>query len=122
MIKRRSGMIPRKTLQARRVIETRNSFNEITGVQYVTFQALQCTDQPYEGDTFDPNMTGFTNRKVRTVFTETLLQDGDDNSNRKADEVFMYGSWWKVFKVKSWQVGLIPHYEVIVIEKDEGLL
>ena len=120
-IKRRSGAIPRKPLNGRRAIENRNDFNEITSITYQTFQALNCTVQPIEGSSMTPDLIGYMDREVFTVYTETQLTAGVEGTNRKPDELFIYGKWFKVIRCKRWQVGIIPHYECIVIEKDEGL-
>lgn len=118
---KRRGGIPRKSLQARRVIEVTNDFNEVISLTTTNFQALYCTVQPYEGDLFTPDVLGFTDRDVFTVFTETELKVGQEGTNRKPDEVMIEGKWFKVVKVKRWTT-LLKHYEVVVVEKDEGLL
>ncbi len=118
---KRRGAMPRKTLQARRIVETRNEFNEVVSVTPTTFQALYCTVQPYEGDLFTPDVLGYTDKDVFTVFTETELRVGNEGTNRKPDEVQIEGKWFKVVKVKRWTT-LLNHYECVVIEKDEGLL
>jgi len=118
---KRRGAMPRKTLQARRIVETRNEFNEVTSVTPTTFQALYCTVQPYEGDLFTPDVLGYAVRDVFTVFTETELKVGQEGTGNKPDEVMIEGKWFRVVKVKRWTT-LLKHYEVIVIEKDEGLV
>jgi hypothetical protein len=118
---KRRGGIPRKTLPAKRNVEVRNEFNEVTSITETNFQALHCTVQPYEGDMFTPDVLGYTDKDVFTVFTETELKVGQEGTNRKPDEVMIEGKWFKVVKVKRWQT-LLKHYEVVVIEKDEGLL
>lgn len=118
---KRRGVIPRKTLPARRIVETRNIFNEVVSLTQTDFQALYCTVQPYEGDLFTPDVLGFTDKDVFTVFTETELKVGQEGTNRKPDELMIEGKWFKVVKVKRWTT-LLKHYEVVVIEKDEGLI
>lgn len=122
MIKRRNGAIPRKPIPARRSTEVKNDFNEVTGITHQTFNALNCTVQPIEGGSMTPDLVGYMDREVFTVFTETFLVAGVEGSNRKPDELFIYGKWFKVIRCKRWQVGLAPHYECVVVEKDEGLL
>jgi hypothetical protein len=117
----RRGLIPRKTLQAKRIVEVRNEFNEVVSITPTVFQALNCTVQPYEGDLFSPDTNGYTDRDIFTVFTATELKVGQEGTNRKPDEIQIEGKWFKVVKVKRWTT-LINHYECVVIEKDVGLL
>jgi len=119
---RRSGLIPRKTIPARRSVETTNDFNEVIGITNQSFNALQCTVQPVVGGSMTPDLIGYADREIYTVYTETQLVVGLEGTNRKPDELFIYNKWFKVIRCKRWQVGVIPHYECVVVEKDEGLL
>lgn len=119
---RRSGLIKRPNLKARRPTEQLNDFNEVVGVTFKEFTAFTCTVQPYEGSSMTPDPIGFSERDVYTVFTNTLLQGGAEGSTTKADELFIYGKWCRVIKVKPWLNGVNSHYEVICIAKDEGLI
>lgn len=120
-IKRRNGSIPRLTLTARRVVEIRDRFNRITGTNTESFSAKLCTVKPFVGDTFLLSPEGLQNKDVYTLFTETKLQVGKQGTTEKPDEIFFDGKWFRVAKVKNWSVGLIPHYECIIVELDEGL-
>lgn len=120
-LKRRNGTIPRITLQARRVVEVRDRFNRILSTDLTTFDAELCTVQPFVGDTFLLSPEGFQNKDVYTLFTQTKLQIGKQGTTEKADEVFFDNKWFRVVKVKNWSVGLIPHYECVIVELDEGL-
>lgn len=122
MANRRSGLIPRKQLQARRLVEVRNDFNEITSITYTTFTINNCTVQPYVGVDTVAATDGFNTSSIYTIFTDTKLSAGKEGTSNKADEVMVNDSWCRVVKVKPWQNGLISHYEIVVIEKDEGLL
>ena len=117
---RRSGLIPRKTIPARRSTETTNDFNEVIGITNQSFNALQCTIQPMIGGSMTPDLIGYADREIYTLYTETMLTEGVEGTNRKPDEVFINGKWFKVIRSKSWSVGIIPHYECVVVEKDEG--
>lgn len=120
-IKRRNGAIRRVTLQARRVVEVRDRFNRIVSTNTESFNAELCTVQPFVGDTFLLTPEGLQNKDVYTVFTQTKLQVGKQGTTEKPDEIFFDGKWFRVAKVKNWSVGLIPHYECIIVELDEGL-
>lgn len=122
MIKRRNGAIPRKTLQARRKQDVSDEFERPLTPIVTPFEAKNCTIQPYVGDTFQLAPDGFQGKDVFTVFTETLLTRGKEGSLIKPDELLINNVWFRVVKVKPWQVGLIPHYECIVVELDEGLV
>lgn len=119
---RRSGLIPRKTIPARRSVETTNEFNEVIGITNQSFNALDCTVQPVIGGSMTPDLIGYADREIYTVYTSTMLSFGVEGTNRKPDELLINNKWFKVIRCESWQVGIIPHYECIVVEKDEGLL
>ena len=122
MIKRRNGAIPRKTLQARHKQDVLDEFERPLTPVTTPFKIYNCTVQPYVGDTFQLAPDGFQGKDVFTLFTETLLTRGKEDSLIKPDEVLINNIWFRVVKVKPWQVGLIPHYECIVVELDEGLV
>ena len=119
---RRSGLIPRKTIPAKRSIETTNDFNEVIDITNQSFNALECTVQPVVGGSMTPDLIGYADREIYTVYTSTLLSFGVEGTNRKPDELFINNKWFKVIRCERWQVGVIPHYECVVVEKDEGLL
>lgn len=119
--KRRNGAIRRITLKARKVVEVRDDFNRILSTNTTTFNAELCTVQPFVGDTFLLSPEGLQNKDVYTLFTSTPLQVGKQGTANKADEVFYDNKWFRVVKVKNWAVGLIPHYECIIVELDGGL-
>lgn len=121
MIKRR-GLLPRTTVQGRRIVEVRNEFNEVISLTPTTFQVNRVTIQPFVGDKLSPDLNGYQNMELYTVFTETPLQIGIEGSTRKADEININGSWYRVVAVKQWGVGVIPHYECVCAKMDQGLL
>lgn len=118
MIKRRRGAIPRKTLQARHVQDTVDKFGtpQVGQAVYTPFNLLFCTVQPYVGEDLIVADTGFQSKRAYTIFTETAVTEGEEDSLIKPDEVLIDGDWYRVMKVKPWQVGVIPHYEVIVVK------
>jgi hypothetical protein len=119
---RRSRLIPRITLQGRRNTEVRNEFNEVTSIVNQTFQVNDVTVQPFIGDMMSPDLNGFQNAEIFTVFTSTPLQTGVEGDTKKADELFIYDGWYRVIKVKRWLSGVIPHYECVCAKLDGGLL
>jgi hypothetical protein len=118
MIKRRRGAIPRKTLQARNVQDTVDNFGrpQVGQSVYTPFDLLNTTIQPYQGEDLMVLDTGFQSKRAFTLFTETKVTEGEEDSQTKPDEVMIEGDWYRVAKVKPWQVGVIPHYEVIVVK------
>lgn len=122
MANRRSGLIPRRNLQGRRITEVRNDFNEVVSLTPTTFTLQNCTVQPYVGLDTMAGQDGFNNVTAYTIFTDTKVSAGKEGTNNKPDEIMVNGAWCRVIKVKPWQNGLIPHYEIVVIEKDVGLL
>lgn len=122
MFKRNSNLIPRKSLNARRVEETLDDFNRPINIGYVTFTAEMCTIQPLSGDDVLVLGEGFRDKSVYNVRTNTLISAGSEASNRKPDEIEIYGKWYRVIRVQVHLVGIIPHYECICVEKDTGLI
>lgn len=118
MIKRRRGVIPRKSLQARHVQDTVDKFGSPVQGQaiYTPFTLNNSTVQPYTGEDLAVIDTGFQNKKTFVIFTETKVTEGDEDSLTKPDEVMVFDEWYRVVKVKPWQVGVIPHYEVTVVK------
>lgn len=120
-MKRSRGAIPRKKLNGRHVQQVVNDFSEITGYTYTPFELKQCTAQPLVGDDLINAVEGYDSKSVYTVYTETKVTQGKQGTNIKPDEIQINGEWYRVIKVKAWQVGVIPHYEVTCVEIDEGL-
>lgn len=120
-IKRNNGAIPRKTLQARHVTEGYDAYGYPTGLTYVPFEALVCTVQPIQGKDLLLLPEGMRDKEAYTVWTETECDTVNEGTDKKPDEIQIYGDWYKVTKKRSWQVGLIPHYELVVVKRDEGL-
>lgn len=121
-IRRSNSKIPRRTLQGRSVEEQLDEFERPELILRQPFDVNKCTVQPYTGDRLALSSDGFQGKDIQTIFTETELTSGLEASNRKADEVLINSRYYKVVKVKPWQVGVIPHYECIVVEIDEGLI
>lgn len=118
MIKRRSSAIRRVTLPARRVTDVIDKFGRpiIGQSQYTLFDLKSCTVQPYIGEDFVIADTGLQNKKTYVVFTETEVSVGEEDGTQKPDEIFLYDEWYRVVKVRPWQTGVIPHYEVIAVK------
>jgi hypothetical protein len=124
MIKRRRGVIPRKTVQGRHVQDTVDNFGRplVGQAVYTPFNLLNTTVQPYQGEDLMVLDTGFQSKRAFTLFTETKVTEGEEDSQIKPDEVMIDGDWYRVVKVKPWQVGVIPHYEVIVVKTVGNLI
>jgi hypothetical protein len=120
--KRRNSSIPRKNLPARRVVETVNDFNEVVGKTLTNFTLKLCTVQPMVGNDMLALVDGYQNKDCYTIWTQTECRVGKEGTHIKADEIQLYNKWYRVLKVKNWSVGVIPHYEVLVVEIDEGLV
>ena len=118
MIKRRRGVIPRKSVQGRHVQDTVDDFGRplVGQAVYTPFNVLNTTVQPYIGEDFMAADSGFQSKRTYTIFTETKLTEGEEDSIIKPDEVMIDGDWYRVVKVKPWQVGVIPHYECVVVK------
>lgn len=119
---RRNGAIKRPTLQARHVTDVLDEFERPQTPVLTLFDATLCTWQPYVGDTFQLAPDGFQGKDVLTLFTATELTKGREGGVIKPDEVLIKNVWYRVVKVKPWSVGIIPHYECVVVEIDEGLI
>lgn len=115
-------MLPRVTLDGRRVVETVNDFNEVIDITTTSFKVKNCTVQPYEGAAMTPDQSGYKQVEAYTIFTDTELKNGKEGTNQKPDEIKLGDKWYKVIRVKIWRNSVIPHYECIVIDKDGGLI
>lgn len=119
---RKRRLLPRITLEARHVEDNVDKFGRPDPLNplYTPFDLEFCTVQPYVGDDLIVSGDGFDSKTVYTIFTETEVTEGEDDSTIKPDEVKVYGKWYRVAKVKRWQTGVIPHYEIIVVKKQGG--
>jgi len=124
MIKRRRGAIPRKTVLGRHVTDSVDKFGrpDASLAIYEEFSVLNTTVQAYVGDDLVVQQDGFQSKEAYTLFTETKLTDGEEDSLIKPDEVFVFDSWCRVVKVKARTVGIIPHYECVVVRSTGGLI
>lgn len=118
--RRKTSGIPRKNLTARRVVEVLDEYGMPT-TSTTTFSLSNCTVQPYQADEMLLQPDGMAIRDAYTIYTDTLALAGIEGNPRKADEVLLNGSWYKVIKAAPWQVGVISHYELIVVLKVEGI-
>lgn len=125
MIKRRNGAIPRKTYSARQrtlVADNTSVFsNKTTSITYTPFSVINCTIQPASGSDLKTLDEGFRNKEVYILRTETAVIAVDEGSPRLSDQIQFNGvsglDWFDVIKVKNWSVGVIPHYEVIIVRQ-----
>ena len=116
MIRKRRGAIPRRNLQARSVVYTVDKFNRPTTPTYNLFTLENCTIQPYVGEDFLVAGEGFQNKKAFTIFTDTSVSVGEEDSNIKPDQVYVMDGWYRVVKVKPWLNNVISHYEIVVVK------
>jgi len=114
---RKRRLLPRKNIPARHIEDVVDKFGrpQIGQSNYTDFELKNCTVQPYVGNDLIVADTGFETKEAFTIFTETLVSVGEEDSIRKPDQVFMYDAWYRVVKVKPWQNGVIPHYEIVVV-------
>lgn len=119
--RRKSSGIPRKDLSARHVVETLDQYGMPT-TTVTPFSLINCTVQPYQSDELLLQPDGLAIKDAYTIYTDTLATAGEEGSTVKADEVSLFGGWYKVLKSSPWQVGVINHYELIVVRKQENLV
>lgn len=118
--RRKSSGIPRKDLTARHVVESLNQY----GMPVTTttpFTLSNCTVQPYQSNELLLQPDGFAIRDAYTIYTDTVATAGIEGGTTKADEISLYGGWYKVVQASPWQVGVISHWELIVVRKQENL-
>ena len=120
-IRRTNGAMPRKTLQARHVMEGYDQYGYPAGLTFDPFEALNCTVQPVQGKDLQLLPEGMRDKEAFTVWTETDCDTANEGTTEKPDELQINGDWYKVTKKRAWQIGLIPHYEIIVVKRDEGI-
>ena len=119
--RRKSSGIPRKDLTARHVVEALNQYGMPT-TTITPFTLSNCTVQPYQADELLLQPDGMAIRDAYTIYTDTPATAGEEGNTIKADEVSLFGGWYKVLKSSPWQVGVINHYELIVVKKQENLV
>lgn len=119
--RRKSSGIPRKDLTARHVVESLNQYGMPTTTT-TQFTLSNCTVQPYQADELLLQPDGMAIRDAYVIYTDTATSSGEEGNTIKADEVNLYGGWYKVVKASPWQVGVINHWELIVVRKQENLV
>ena len=122
-----TSRIPRVDLVARRVLVTKNPssiFENEGSESYETFTASNCTVQPASGQDLLVLDEGLRDRETYTIFTDTVLLGVQEGTNRKGDQVEYDGltgtSWFSVVTSKKHNVGVIPHFECLIVKEPEG--
>ena len=106
-------MIPRKTLNVKRFgTGTRDHGRYIDGV--ATAITIQASVQPTDGQKLALETKSERALAAYRLFSSAPLLLNDSVIQRQADEVEIYGDWYKVIQVMPWQNGLIPHYNIVV--------
>jgi hypothetical protein len=76
--------------------------------------------QPDSGETVQSLLEGKRVSSIYRIFTDVKLQEADPLNKVTGDIVKINGQDYEVIQVQSWQNGLIPHYESVVIREKEG--
>lgn len=119
--RRKNSGIPRKDLTARHVVEVLNQYG-MPQITTTAFTLQNCTVQPYQADELLLQPDGMAIRDAYTIYTDTPATSGVEGGNTKADEISLYDGWYKVVQASPWQVGVISHWELIVVRKQENLV
>lgn len=106
--RRKNSGIPRKDLTARHVVEALNQYG-MPQITTTPFTLQNCTVQPYQADELLLQPDGMAIRDAYTIYTDTAATAGEEGNTIKADEVNLFGGWYKVLKAAPWQVGVINH-------------
>lgn len=115
------GGIPRIDLTARTVQIVFDTRNRPTSETFVEFTLDSCTIQPASGSDLEVLPEGLRDSEAFNVFTNTPLKTAIRGTTEDGDEVFIPSpytqvpGYFSVIKVKAWQVGVIPHYRVLVV-------
>lgn len=113
-------LIPRKTLNGRRLTQSVDEFGLPTDSAPVTFDVENAGVQPVTGNQLDVLPEGYRDRKNYRVYTTTPVFTAEEASSNLADEIEAYpGVWCKVIKVEPWGYGLQSHYLAYVSEVNE---
>lgn len=123
-VRSRRDPIPRLTLQARHQSVEYDVTNYPIGETTIPYDLENCTIQPATGGALLSLPEGMRDREVYKVLTSTspsLVQEG---GSALYDEVFIpspyttTASWFLIVEKASCNVGLIPHYELLVVKGD----
>lgn len=117
--------IPRITLQARQrnaVKDAGSRFeNKKSSVTVTLFDLEYCTVQPTKGDDLLVLDEGLRGKEIYTLRTNTPITTAVEGTDRLADQVEYDGvnglSWFTIIKVREWSVGVIPHYEALIVKE-----
>lgn len=116
----RPSLIPRKTLNARRITLTYDNYNIPSEIE-AYFPVENAGVQPYTGGKgMKASLEGYRNKNAYYLFTTTPLRTADEGDrNAMADRVEIDGKWCTVLKVAKWDTGIRSHYEAILVETNE---
>lgn len=113
-------LIPRKTFNARRNTQVLDSYNLPTNPAPSNFTVENAGLQPTTGNKATATTDGYTDKEMYCLFTTTELQQPDEGSNDKGDEVEVFPNRWAtVLRVEPWQYGLQSHYKVTLVMNNE---
>lgn len=118
----KSILIPRKTLNARRLTQTLDAYNRPTHTP-ANFTVENATIHPVSGWEANALPQGYRDRKLFKVFTTTKLIPAEEGSSNSGDLVEIAQDdltlWCRVVRCQSWQNGVQSHYEAFVVHENE---
>lgn len=82
--------------------------------------SIKGTFQPGNAERLQTTLEGRRVSGVGELFSGSKLRTVDLSGKTGPDRVIIGGAEWEVIQASSWQNGLIPHYEYIVILPKEG--
>lgn len=122
-----TSRIPRKTLTARHRTKTKLSTsafsNILSGVTKTEYDLLLCTVQPLRGSQRDVLPDSIRQLESYYIYTSTQPTVAIEGTETLSDQIQLFSystqtdAWFTVYECYPYQVGLIPHYKLIVYKE-----
>lgn len=116
-------LIPRKTLQGKRLTQMLDSHNLPLPPKEVEFTIENAGVQPVPGYEANALPSGWRDRKIFKLFTTTKVEPAEEGTDSSGDlvEVVVDGEslWCRVMRVKPWTYGIQSHYEAVLVHENE---
>lgn len=112
-------LIPRKTFNGRRLTQTLDGYN-LPSQAESNFLIENASAQPTPGDDAFAGLELYRDKTLYKLFTTTPVFGPDEGTSNLGDLVEVEtGRWFRVLRVRNWDVGVRTHYEAILVEENE---
>lgn len=112
-------LIPRKVFNGKRIAITYDAYNLPTDGE-TAFDVENASAQPISGNDATASLQGYKDKNIYVLYTTTEVKSADEGTATKGDLIEIEtGRWFRVVKVKYWNVGIRTHYEAWCVEENE---